>query len=85
MADNTNNGGCDTNSCCGISLLGRSLSLSLTIPVLILATAGTVLLSAGWIAGGQLLVGDSEDLKNIVVGRRQHGWSLVWPHDASLG
>ena len=78
MADNTNSGGCDTNSCCGISLLGRSLSLSLTIPVLILATVGTVLLSAGWLAGGKLLVGDSEDLKNIVTEKTSFETSGEW-------
>lgn len=61
MADNTNNSCCDSSSCCGISLFGRALSLSFTIPVLILAVVATVALSAGWSVGGHLLVGNESE------------------------
>jgi len=56
MADSQTSSGCSTSNCCGVSLLGRAFGVSISIPVLILATAGLAAIPLGWQLGGMVFV-----------------------------
>ena len=84
MADDQTSGCCDTNSCCGVSLLGRAFSVSISIPVLILATAALALIPVGWQLGGKLFVdADSTTLNEVVENKSSLDYGIPDPNEQS--
>ena len=82
MAVSPTSSSCDSNSCCGVSLLGRAFGVSISIPVLILSVAALAVIPLGWQLGGMLFVGseamenenDENPLRDLVKAKSQTGF-----------